>query len=540
MFSQSEVQAAPLPASKAKAGTTPTLKDADSLFQSGQFMEAAKEYEALLGSDGTSIAARVGLIRSYLKAEMVKSAYESATAALTAKPDSGALHAAMGEVQFRRGEMALSEREFLETFKTEPRNVHALLGLANIYDSLALHKRAYDMVRTAHDVAPNDPEVQRKWLATLPRKLRMRELQEYLAAPKPDDPETTERMQTKLDLLKALESVPSHRCELVTKIDTTQTDLRPLMHDSQYVRAWGLEVVVNKRKTTLLLDTGASGIVISRGQAAKAGVRKISAVKSGGIGDKGDVEGYRAYAESIRVGGLEFHDCVVHVIDRRSVAGEDGLIGGDVFSSYLVNIDYPGRKLKLSALPARPNEVVLKAAALDTTGESVKDETGGGSETKGEEYAPRDKYIAPGMENWTQVFRFGHMLLLPTRVNGRPAKLFLVDTGSFGNTLSVEYAKEVTKVSRDDTVTVKGLSGSVKKVYQANKAILEFAHLRQQNEDVVTFDLSKFSRGAGTEISGILGFNMMVLLEVKIDYRDGLIDFVYDPKRTHTEYLPTK
>ena len=36
---------------------------------------------------------------------------------------------------------------------------------------------------------------------------------------------------------------------------------------------------------------------------------------------------------------------------------------------------------------------------------------------------------------------------------------------------------------------------------------------------------------AGTEISGILGFTMLRLLEIKIDYRDGLVDFHYDPKR---------
>ena len=35
----------------------------------------------------------------------------------------------------------------------------------------------------------------------------------------------------------------------------------------------------------------------------------------------------------------------------------------------------------------------------------------------------------------------------------------------------------------------------------------------------------------GTEVSGVLGFTTLRLLDVKIDYRDGLVDFVYDPKR---------
>jgi len=48
---------------------------------------------------------------------------------------------------------------------------------------------------------------------------------------------------------------------------------------------------------------------------------------------------------------------------------------------------------------------------------------------------------------------------------------------------------------------------------------------------MVAFDLSGMSDRTGTEISGILGFSMLVLLEMKIDYRDGLVDFIYDPKK---------
>ena len=34
---------------------------------------------------------------------------------------------------------------------------------------------------------------------------------------------------------------------------------------------------------------------------------------------------------------------------------------------------------------------------------------------------------------------------------------------------------------------------------------------------------------SGTEVSGILGFAMLRMLQVKIDYRDGLVDFDYKP-----------
>jgi predicted aspartyl protease len=45
--------------------------------------------------------------------------------------------------------------------------------------------------------------------------------------------------------------------------------------------------------------------------------------------------------------------------------------------------------------------------------------------------------------------------------------------------------------------------------------------------NTVTFDLSTISGSEDTEISGLLGMNLLKMLEMKIDYRDGLVDFVY-------------
>jgi predicted aspartyl protease len=109
--------------------------------------------------------------------------------------------------------------------------------------------------------------------------------------------------------------------------------------------------------------------------------------------------------------------------------------------------------------------------------------------------------------------------------------LFMIDTGSFTNILSTRAAREVTKVRADSRTHVKGLGGTVANVYRADKATLQFGHYSQENQDTVTLDLSAISKSTGTEISGILGFEMLRILEVKIDYRDGLVDFHYDPKR---------
>jgi hypothetical protein len=99
------------------------------------------------------------------------------------------------------------------------------------------------------------------------------------------------------------------------------------------------------------------------------------------------------------------------------------------------------------------------------------------------------------------------------------------------NFISPAAAREVTKVHGDSDTIVKGISGRVDKVYSANKAILTFGNLRQENQDMTAFDTKPVSDGVGTEVSGFLGFVLLHFLDIKIDYRDALVDFQYDAKR---------
>jgi hypothetical protein len=61
--------------------------------------------------------------------------------------------------------------------------------------------------------------------------------------------------------------------------------------------------------------------------------------------------------KSIKVGALEFLDCPVTVVERRSVLGLDGIIGAEFFQAFLIDLDLASRKLRLAELPIRPNEI---------------------------------------------------------------------------------------------------------------------------------------------------------------------------------------
>jgi tetratricopeptide (TPR) repeat protein len=533
-------------AQNAKPAENPDLIAADQLYRAGKFAEAAEKYQALLKIDAKSAAVEAGLIEALLRQQKIDEASAEADKALGAQPNSATLLAAMGDMQFRLAQMTDAETSYHKALQIDSRELRAYLGRARIYRAYSLYRHAYDALKVAYQIAPNDPEVQRLWFARLPRRERIGAIEAYLTGPHPDDPEQTEYLQHYLAFLKATVDKPVHACRLVSKVEQIDTKLQQMMRDPRHIVGYGLVVKLNDRNNRLLLDTGASGILIGRKSAEKAGLTRISDIRFAGIGDEGLQGGYLAVADHIQIGELEFADCVVTVSDRASITDEDGLIGANVFGSYLIDIDFPAEKLRLSPLPKRPDEAVAPTALNsegesgshpdDSPGDQKGESTGDASKTAtvaSEAHLPKDRYIAPEMKSWTPVFHFGHEILIRTEVNDSKPMLFLIDTGSAANLISIRAGREVTKVRSDPNTHVKGLSGTVANVYSADKATLRFSHFSQKNLDIVSFDLSKISKNTGTEVSGILGFQLLRMLQVKIDYRDGLVDFAYDASRWH-------
>jgi TonB family protein len=530
--------ASPMPAEPAAAPDP--LGEAKAFYRKGDLDRAMQEYQQLLQGSPGSPEAYAGLTRVYLKQKNVKQASETVTQGLRSA-DSPVLRVALGEVYFRQGKIAEAEREWVNVVNSGRQDARAYLGLARVRWAIAMYKTGWTMIDKAHQLDPTDPEISKLWVTKLSRAERIKYLEEYLAGQTNDDAETRAGLQHYLEYLKAQAKDPRGACHLVSKATTTETPLVHLLVDPTHLRGYGLSVAVNGEKSKLLLDTGGSGILINRNLAEKAGVTKLSDTEVGGVGDKGNRSGYMGLANSLKIGELEFQDCPVQVLEQRSVTGEDGLIGADVFAAFLVDIDFPSEKLHLRELPKRPEETATRITLQTERGESnsPSEEPGENTTEKATRAGsapspgsgPKDRYIAPEMKSYTQLYRFGHKLLVPTLIGDAPVKLFLLDTGATRNFISPDAAEEVTKVHADPGSIVKGINGSVKNVYRADKAVIQFGHLRQENQDLVAIDLSHLSDGTGTEVSGILGFAMLRLLDIKIDYRDALVDFNYDPKR---------
>jgi tetratricopeptide (TPR) repeat protein len=513
------------------------LINALELYRAGKFDEAIAKYKSVLLQDGKSSDAYAGISVCLLKQEKVAEAFESANKAVSQNADSAAAHSALGDVLFRRGELQEADVEWVKAANSPGSNARAYLGISRLQASMSLFAKARKSTEKAHQLDPADPDIQRRWLGTLPRADQIRELEQYLAHTSNDDKQTRAALEQRLELLRAREQQPGRSCKLAGNVEHTEAVLERLLSDPTHLHGYGLRVNVNNQKMRLLVDTGASGLLISKRLAEKAGVKPLAMTEMHGIGDHGPTKGFVGYADSIKVGALEFQNCLIRVSEK-AVLDDDGLIGTDVFSDFLVTLDFPNEKLILSELPKRPDEQQTEkkldtgdpddssAGPEDRAGEAAAKSTSSG-QVVAKDSGPKDRYVAPEMRSFTPVFRFGHELLIPTKIGNSAPKLFLIDTGGFSNMISSNAANDVTNVRGDEYMRVKGLSGSVKSVQTADRVMIQFAHFRQENDDLVSFDLSSISRSTGTEVSGILGFAMLRMLNIKIDYRDGLVDFSF-------------
>ena len=147
-------------------------------------------------------------------------------------------------------------------------------------------------------------------------------------------------------------------------------------------------------------------------------------------------------------------------------------------------------------------------------------------------HSSANRYEGPELAGFSQMLIVHHYLLIPTLISqstkGEQTQgLFLLDTGSELNMISTNLAPAIAKV-HGSLDRVRGISGKVKNVYEADKIVLQFATFRQLNLDLTSFDLTGFSRGAGMEFSGIMGLPLIgMFASVTLDYRDGCVKFDY-------------
>jgi len=494
--------------SESQAAVVNPLDAARALMKQGKYIEAAAAFRAIVDKEPAAMHAHVGLMRSLVRMGKIEDAEEAGKKALAALPNSPVIHAAFGDVEFRAGKFAEAESEYRACLKVDDTSSRGLFGMGRLYEMLSMRQHAKQAYTQAHSFDPNDGQIFEHWLDFLPYPERLQAFKKHVG----DHP--TDRQEAEIKFLTAV----SQKKSWVLAGDVKKAELKMLPYGrelaaidtgnrigGQHVsKGCGLQLKFNGRASaTLLLDTGAYGVVIGRGLAEKAGVIKIADTYFGGLGDSGPVEGYVGWVDKITIGSLEFHNCIVTVSSRNDVVDEAGLIGADIFKKFLITLDFKDWKMLLSPLPKNPA-------------------------FSGSDDDPQDRYVAPEMQSYAKVYEFEDHLFIPTIVSDKASGNFMLDTGSDLNITNPAIATKVTKSSYEG-MYLKGVSGSVRQVLNGDKAILQFAKVRVRSDDIPIIDLQKTSNSFGTEVAGLIGIRTLVQMKMTIDYRDGLVDLaVYE------------
>lgn len=469
-----------------------SLVSARSLYKQGLFGEAAAAYKGIAERDKTSAPAYAGLVQSYLKADEVELADQSSAEALAVLPQSALIQAIRGDIQFRKGLFAEAESAYRSAMKLDPRCARAWLGIGMIYTIVSKNAQAKDAFAKAHELDPEDGDILYEWAVRQPYPENVRNLEIYLA----EFHFSTDEERRKREYLDFVRAVAGHDVWTQSKdVPHAELKLEPIVPGPGKTLGWSVMMKLNGSPAKLWLDTGASWLTISRKLANKIGARKLAEQSMEGTGEGKATKGYLAWVDKVTIGDIEFHDCVVHVSERMFLEGTDGLTGTSFFSRNLITFDFPRQKLIFNPLPPRSE---------DASGPAVRS-------------------LQPGSNGPMQMFIFGHLPLLNTRVDRKATGLFVVDTGSNSSVLSQKMA---TQISKDHGLKkeLAGMSGAGSSTV-AQGVVLQFSATEQQAQDLFTASLRSISANLGTEISGLIGITTLNRMKITINYHDGWIEF---------------
>jgi tetratricopeptide (TPR) repeat protein len=470
--------------------------DGELEYQSARFKEAIPLLRQTVAQDPAKPVPAAHLLSSLVYEGQLGEADALGAQLEQSFPNSADALAARGDLAFYRGDLLSAEKLWIAALKASPDNARAYFGLYRLYRSASMYFSARNRVLKAHDLDPANVEIARVWFALLTPEKRKELFAQYRQAREP----VTGDEELQLDFGEAIIKELNGRRMFEPVNPPAEATLKlGRLGDPRQDRGVSLEVRLNGQKPLhLLLDSGATGLMISVRAAEKLGLKLVGATEAWGIGDQGAKVVNGAISDGCSVGPIEYKNCFLRALEGRNVGDEDGLIGADFFAAYVMTIDFQRMTFHLKPQPER----VPRPQGYDRT-------------------VPEDE------KDFSPVYRFGHHLMLPTLANGKVAGLFLIDTGSNASVMDSAYAREAGKVHGDDLTVVKGLSGKTNKVWEADDILLQFAHFRQRNLGMIVADLNNSGRPAQVRMSGIFGLPVLALFRLTIDYRNGLVKFDY-------------
>ena len=473
------------------------------VYKTGDYDRAIPLLQKAVTSNPKDPAMQAALLSALVYRGQVDDASDAAAFDLQNFRQSADVLAARGDFAFYMGDMTTAENLYRASLRISDKTARALYGLHRIHRAASMYRSARLLCIAAHQFDPDDALITLAFIGYVVPERRKEMLPDF-AKSHPwffNGPlGSAEQLgQTESELHQQLNA--RQPFEPDGPLRETVVPLH-FLHNGTAVYGVGIDISINGSKPLrVLLDTGASGLLLTQSAIDKAGLTHVGSFHVGGLGDKGPRGAFLSVADTCSIANLKFKTCVFAGTEGKGkIAGDqDGLLGPDLFSDYLITIDFQKVSLHLVPLPER------KPDAQGYNREPLAGEAG-----------------------FTPVFRFGHHLYVSTKVNGKAIGLFLIDTGSSMSAIDATFARLTTKIYHNEYFEhVTGVSGKVNEVFQADKAELQFSRFRQSNLGLTSINLNSSSGHQAVRMDGILGFPILKFFRLTLDYRNGLVNFDY-------------
>jgi predicted aspartyl protease len=436
-------------------------------------------------------------MRALLKQDRVAEAVRAAEGMCAGASDDASLLEACGDVRFRQGDFATAQQMYTAAIAADPGSARGYWGLGRVDLIERRNRSARQHFVRAHELDPDDPTIVLDWALTRPNRNERIEAAErslVLAANAHEDARTLTCIRARIAILKALGDgdtfvVADPHC-------AHRIDLREALGPEGPLHAYRLFALVNGQKLRLTLDTGTSGVYLNRGAAERSHlVRLTDGVPVNGVGGENARTTFMAIADTLRIGDLEMRRCDVRVDSGHAFDDADGLIGTDVFSHFLVRLNFSERVIELSP----PGE---------------------GETPIAEDFWNVERQLRPG---FTPVHVFGHLLVADTCINNVPGFLLIVDSGAPTQVLSTTAANRITRLHVTKAIA-RGVSGRVRETLATGRLLLTFGNTVTAGK-FTAVNLDEQNRRVGTEIGGVIGLDALRQFDLTIDYTNGLVRF---------------
>ena len=460
------------------------LSAAEKAYGDGYYPQAEQLYAKALSQRPQDATLAARLIESLLHEDKWTQAEEQLSAAVSANPNSAAVLTAQAEVQLREGEPWQAMKSLDAAATADPcfARVHLVRSQIFRLDSMYASERVE--LQKAYDIDVTDPDILMAWSHIMPAAQEIQGSTQSLGTMKDLDAETRARVDNTIHSLMPLLYENSQTCKVVPAVSSATLPLLPSRSDGKHIDGFRIEVNFPKGAAKLELDTAASGLFISKALADQNGfVRAVDA-------PMGTVQ-----ADTVQIGPLEFHDCMVGISETPFSGNADGFIGTDILSSYLITIDPREQKLKLDLLPPESNIL------------------------------PGDRARSAELAGFEPVYHRRQYLLVPVTIDNKTQKLFALDTGMRITAMNSETAHSVSGIKVNFTNPIKTKSGDTAQLYRDNFDF-QFAGMSLDRQaGILAFEPTVIDHNTSLDVGGMLGFDMLGRMTMHLDYRDGLVKF---------------